>query len=363
MKIVCLIDSIGAGGAQRQLVGLAKLLKERGNDILLIYYHDNHFFSSFLQENRVRYKYVKCASNILKKYIGVYKIIKMFAPQVVISYLPGANMLGALVYLLNRKFHLIVSERSLTVQLNFGKKIKYFLYRCADNIVSNSYAESRFIAHRFPSLKNKLTVITNFVDTNRFAPRNNFEKDIGTTKLLCVGSIRKVKNTLRMIEAIKIVSDRGFNIQVKWFGKSLDSAYYKQCIQRVKDLGLEKSFLFYPPISAIEEEYQKADLFCIPSLYEGFPNALCEAMSCGLPVIASNVSDNPSILENNMNFLFDPYSIEDIAECIVKFIVLPQKQKIKIRMINREIAVQKFSEESFLLKYEGLIDKCLHGKK
>ena len=48
MKVLCLIDGLGSGGAQRQLVGLASLLKKEGYDVLVVYYHGDHFFVPFL---------------------------------------------------------------------------------------------------------------------------------------------------------------------------------------------------------------------------------------------------------------------------------------------------------------------------
>ena len=50
MKVLCLIDGLGSGGAQRQLVGLASLLKKEGYDVLVVYYHGDHFFVPFLKE-------------------------------------------------------------------------------------------------------------------------------------------------------------------------------------------------------------------------------------------------------------------------------------------------------------------------
>ena len=47
MKVLCLIDGLGSGGAQRQLVGLASLLKKEGYDVLVVYYHGDHFFVPF----------------------------------------------------------------------------------------------------------------------------------------------------------------------------------------------------------------------------------------------------------------------------------------------------------------------------
>lgn len=356
MKVLCLIDSLGPGGAQRQLVGLADLLKRSGYDVLVVYYHDDHFFVPFLKNNEVTYHYVKGASHIGKKFIKVYKIIKDFAPNVVISYLSGANMLACLIRLVGLKFKLIVSERSLTQKVDLRTRLKFFLYRYSHYVVPNSYAERDFIAYHIPALRSKLVTITNFVDTERFLLRGDLLEENKPLRVLCVGSIRKVKNTLGVLLALKQVKDTGYDIRVDWIGNSLDDNYYQECLQTIENFNLQDFFQFHPSTPNIQYEYRKADLFCMPSLYEGFPNALCEAMTCGLPVIASRVSDNAYILgDDNNDYLFDPCSIEDMSACIIRFQKLPLEAKNLVGRKNRESALKKFSKESFVSRYIQLM--------
>ena len=87
MKVLCLIDGLGSGGAQRQLVGLASLLKKEGYDVLVVYYHGDHFFVPFLKEKGVAYRYVGGANRVDEKFIKVFKTIKSFGPDAVISYM------------------------------------------------------------------------------------------------------------------------------------------------------------------------------------------------------------------------------------------------------------------------------------
>lgn len=97
--------------------------------------------------------------------------------------------------------------------------------------------------------------------------------------------------------------------------------------------------------------------FCLPSLYEGFPNALCEAMSCGLPIVASNICDNPDIVEDGVNgFLFDPLSIVDIADKIELLFKLDNESIIQMRKLNRLKSEDLFSEKKFIEKYINLIE-------
>lgn len=356
MKVLCLIDSLGSGGAQRQLAGLATLLKEKGYELLVVYYHDEHFFSSFLESKGVKYEYVAGANHAGKKFIGVWRIIKSFAPDTVISYLGGANMLACLIRMTGKRFRLIVSERSLTRGLDWKTRLKFFLYRFSDYVVPNSHSENTFITKHFPVLRSKLVTITNFVDTDRFTPCCASSHGGKTLHVLCVGTIREVKNTLRFIAAVGQVVKKGNDIQVAWFGRPLEENYYQECLQEIEKLCLRDVFHFYPPTTDILREYQKADLFCIPSLYEGFPNVLCEAMTCGLPVIAGDVSDNACILgAENADFLFNPYSIEEIAACIIRFQDLSVEERVRVGKGNRKKALARFSKERFVTQYIQLI--------
>ena len=107
----------------------------------------------------------------------------------------------------------------------------------------------------------------------------------------------------------------------------------------------------------VDKSKSEVDFFVLPSIYEGFPNVLCEAMSCGLPVIAGNVCDNARIMQDGVNgYLFDPYSISDMTDKIGKLLMLEKKDIKVMGDRNREIAVNVFSKEKFTNEYVNLIE-------
>lgn len=354
-RILCFIDSLASGGAQRQLVGLAALLQKNGYEVKVITYHDLPFYLPFLEENHIDYELVSCKKELFSRLTKVNKSIKAFSPDVVISYLDIPNIIACVLKLLHPQWKLIVSERNTTQTLRIRDRLKFFLYKCADCIVSNSYSQDEYISVNFPCLKEKCTVITNFVDTKTFCPVEKKE-DRDVIRIIGVGRVIHQKNIPILIEALKIVREKGYNVRVDWYGNQFDS--YDECIKLITQYGLGHCFEFHEPINPIVNKYRESDIFVLPSFYEGFPNVLCEAMSCGLISIASDVCDNGHIIKDgDSGFLFPSGDTNRLAECIQKVISLSEEQQKAISESCRRRAIELFSEEVFVKKYMSLIEQ------
>jgi len=363
MRTLLFIDSLTAGGAQRQMTGLARLLKSEGHQVTIATYFDVPFYEDFLNQHGIGYECIKNADNKLLRLYYVVKYFKKYRPDLVISYLDTPNMLAIIVRFLGGRYKLIVSERNTTQQLTIREKIKFFLFRFADTIVPNSYSQARFIKTHYPRLSPKIETITNFVDTGFFKPSDINNSD-ETLKILMVGRIAPQKNVKKFIRAISEVIESGAKIRVDWYGNGYKndgmsdeySLYYIECIELIKAGKLEGHFVFHPPVKDVSNVYQACDLFCLPSVYEGFPNVICEAMACGKPILASNVCDNPNLVSDGMNgFLFDPESIEEMKNAIIKYINLKQETKSGMAVSSRNLALSNFSAAGFLAKYLRLI--------
>lgn len=357
-KILCLIDGLGSGGAQRQLTGLAALLKDRGYDVLFVWYHKSDFYKNFLDDNGVNYEQIH-ATNLFQKFWCIRKVIAQFCPDAVVAYIDGPNMATCLMKMLGMKSIAIVSERNLTQTLRWKAKLKFFLYRWADHVVSNSQAQTDFINSHFPSLKKKTTTIRNFVDSDSFRP---LEREVSTTnekkKILVVGRIAYQKNIIRFMRALKKAKDAGAKFHVDWYGRvSVGQGKYSEEVQRVYDeLGLSECVYFHEPTGDILHKYRGCDFFCLPSLNEGFPNVICEAMSCGKPILCSDVADNAVLVHEGRNgILFNPLSIDDMAD---KISLLCRKSNLELCEMGKEsrnIVLDDLSKEKFVQRYIDII--------
>lgn len=355
-RVLCLIESLGSGGAERQMSGLAVMLKQSGYDIDVCYYVNKTFYREYLESNGVRNSYLSDSTNPRTRLFALMKHIKQYAPDTVISYSASPSMICCISRFLGARFNLIVSERNTTQQLDLRERIRFYLYRWANHIVPNSQSQKEFIDKHFSFLSQKITVITNFVDTEVFSPSQEIGPNRITTRMICVGRLMPQKNILRFIHAVSRVIDDGFPLQVDWFGQDLQDEYASECHKAIANYHLAGTFNFHAPSSSIHEEYRQADVFCLPSLFEGFPNVLCEAMSCGLPVLCSRVCDNPNIVKEGQNgLLFNPHDSNDIARIIEKYLLFDKDTKTEMSRKGREIAIGLFSKERFINNYLQLL--------
>ena len=197
-RIYLFTDSLGPGGAQRQFVGLACMLKQQGYKVMAATYYDHPFYQPLLDEAGVSYECYRINSKLsLPKLV---KGIRKFKADVVISFQTDPNSLACVAAKICG-VRLIVSERNTHQCVTLKDKIIFQLYRLADYVVPNSYSEGRFISDTFPFLKEKTIPITNFVDLKKFHPSSE-QNEHARTVVMTAASIKGSKNTKRYLSMV-----------------------------------------------------------------------------------------------------------------------------------------------------------------
>lgn len=355
-RILLVTENLGSGGAERQLCGLAIMLKRRGYHVRVITYFKRQFYEPLLRESGVDYRLIESAFDKRKRLKVLLSELKDFKSDVVISFLPSVNITMCLLRFIYPS-RLIVSERNFTLDWSLSTKLRYNLYRIADYVVPNSYAEAENIVKHCPWLRNKIRAIQNFTDTQRFKPSSEaFHRDI--FNILSVGRITAQKNILAYFEALAMVRDKGIKFHAVWLGSQYDSNYVEKVHCLIDKYHLSDIITLKEQTKDIAEAYHQADAFCLPSLFEGYPNVLCEAMASGLPVICSNIQEMPRIVTNGVNgYLFNPQDPTDIALAVEKIVSTPSDILQKMKETNRDRVVLENSIDSFADSYVQLIEK------
>lgn len=262
--------------------------------------------------------------------------------------------------MLNKKFKLIVSERNTTQKITNSVKFRFSIFRQADYIVSNSYTQDKFIKNNFPFLSKKCVPIVNFVDIKKF--NKVIHRKTDRVKFIVAASILPSKNTLTFIQSIKKVTDCGYsNFEINWYGiVDKHNPYYIQCQKAIEECHLTEIIKLLPKTMDICQKYHESDFFCLPSLYEGTPNALTEALSCGIPSICSDVSDNSRYVIDFYNgFLFNPESPGAIASAVIRCLKMSPDTYSNFSQRSREIAEKLLNINMFTDSYIKLIQQPL----
>ena len=328
MKILFVIDDLGSGGAQRQLVNLAKGLKKNYDHVgIFIYNPSGNFFYSDVLNSKIEIHKTEYNKGFSPKTIySLYKVIKLYNYTHVISFLDTPNLYSEFATLFLPKIKLFVSERSSRFHERniFLSIIKRIFHLRATYIITNSYSHSEWL-RKFWWLNKRIKVVYNGYDFNIYKSYNN--KRQLSDRLLVIGRVSEEKNGLNLIRALNsFYLKRGFLPILNWVGR-IDNSRNSGSYFSKMNLELEK----FPNVKIIwnwlGERQDITNLLnnhkalILPSFYEGLPNVICEAFSCGLPVIASNVCDNSILVQSETRgFVFDPNNIDEIEEAIWKIV-------------------------------------------
>lgn len=358
-RILCLIDSLGLGGAQRQIIGLVSQLREAGYAADLAVYHDRDFYAPLLASLQIEVIKLQTSGSRWSKLMAVKNLIKEQKYDVVITYMTGPNVIGSLLKWMGLSFRLIVSDRTTRLKRTFRDDLIYAICRRADYIVPNSYSQANFIKQHYPRLAHKVCTITNFTDQS-FTPAEP-PQDRRPIELLGAGRLSWEKNLLTLVRAMRLLKDRGVSVRLTWYGDTCRMNGSDECKQQVEalinELGLQKEVLLFPATKQLIAAYHACDALCLPSFSEGFPNVICEAMSCGKPILCSDVCDNPHIVDDGYNgLLFSPEKVELIADAIERFCSLTHAERLQMGARSRVLAEQRFSAKRFVERYIALIE-------
>lgn len=359
-KILCLIDTLGMGGAERQMIGVALFLKQKGYKVDLVTYYGHDFYAGLVEKYGLKSVTLHVKDNKWSKLQAVKRYIKASGGyDWVIAYKTGPAVIACMLKMLGAKFHLIVSERNTNQSISRGDKQKFFFYRWADYVVPNAYSQELFIKQNFKSLSSKIVTITNFTDTEHFNPVAFIANK--KINIMTAARVAKQKNIQNYLEAIKRLKEEGYasRVHFDWYGdvQPGEEMYGDTCYRSRVELGVEDMIDFHPATRNIVTHYQSCDIFCLPSIYEGFPNVVCEAMSCGKPIVCSRVCDNPHIVQENVNGLFfNPEDVNSIYKGLKQMIEMSMDERMKYGIKSREIAETLFSKEAFVQKYIRLVE-------
>lgn len=214
-------------------------------------------------------------------------------------------------------------------------------------------------------------VIHNGVDVETYVPREKdldlltqYGLDSSHVVIGMVSSLTPEKAHENALKALHQVLDSDPRLRLLIIG---DGPLREDLQTQVKQLNLENRVIFAGIQSTIVEHMSIIDVYMLPSLREGMPMALLEAMACGKVVVASRVGEIPYVMDDQKTgILVDPGSSTQIAEAITALAASPETRS-RVGAQAREKVVQDFSSlrmtESYVRLYEKVLSKGSRSEK
>ncbi len=259
-----------------------------------------------------------------------------------------------------REQYLSLSKRGYPSFLNT------FFIRMINSIISLNYEYADIVSpvckyntrweQRFGVVKEKINVIYNGVDTEKFAPASAKKvKDVPT--VVSIARIDPLKDIITLIEATELVAREIPDVRVIVYGSVSVDDYYEECTQKVKSLGLEDTVIFAGHTSDVPAAYNSGDIIASSSISEAFPYSVVEAMMSGKPVVSTDVGGIAEAL-GDCGILVTPRAPAELAEGIVKLLQNPDMvedmgKRARIRALEH-FSIEKVLENHYNT-YNGLI--------
>ncbi|NVK04808.1 MAG: glycosyltransferase family 4 protein [Flavobacteriia bacterium] len=351
------IDSLGSGGAQRQLVQLAKGFQENGHEVEFLVYHDLNFFSSEVEALSIPIHLVSSNSS-WKRVWKIRRFIRQGGYNVILSFLEVPNLLNVLSSLPFKNYKTYVGERSANpaIKTSFKKKLVRWPLILADGIVANSYSNVELLNSSVPFLStSKQSVIYNSIDMSLWNPPIDYKFSAEKIQLIVAASHQYLKNASGLIQALQLLGDERERITIKWYGEESPDNSFKEALELRDELNLQSCIEFHPATREIQSVMMQADAVGLFSHYEGFPNVICEAMSLAKPVLVSNISDMPRLLGEEHPLTFNPSDPSSIAKSIKFMLSMTESELREEGQKNRSLAEMHFDKTQVVRQYLDLM--------
>jgi len=313
MRLLCIIPTMGPGGAERTMSYLLSCLaKECAVTLLTFENRDAVSFYAlppsidYIRADKLGGRPAQRALRILSRPHLIRKTTKAIAPDAIISFTDTTNI-TALLACARLGVPTIVSERVDPTEHNIGwarNILRNYTYPLAKIIV----VPSRRVADYFPtSLQSKIRIIGNPVPIPAVRAQPPVQSDCGRKRVIAVGRYEPQKGFDRLIDAFSLIAASYPNWDLSIVGEGSERFALEE---RVRRAGLETRVKLVGLVPDVFQELADSDVMAFPSRYEGFPNALAEGLAVGLPAVGfSGVSGvEELILHDQTGLLVDQAS-------------------------------------------------------
>ena len=365
-RIAILATGLGYGGAESQLVGLARELRSRGWVVRVISMLAPTGHARALAEARIPVDslWMRPGMPDPRGMLRLRKLLTSFRPHVLHSHMVHANLLARVT----RLFCSIPVNISTAHNIDEGGHSRELGYRLTDRLADLTTNVSRAAVERYVAIKaappHKIRWMPNGVDTNQFQQRREDRDRIrGSMELerrfvwLAVGRLEPPKDYNTLLHAFRRVADAHWDAVLLIVGDGSRKAALESTIEqldlreRVQLLGLRHDA---PALMSA------ADAYVMSSAWEGLPMVLLEAAACSLPIVATAVGGNPEIvLDGATGLLVPPRDPNALSHAMRSLMEYSSDERTQMGVAGRMHVTENYGITKIVDRWESLYQELL----
>jgi glycosyltransferase involved in cell wall biosynthesis len=357
MRITLVLPTLACGGAERAALAIANHWAQRGYKITILTFDKKNTPPFYEVSSLIEHVQLDLAKNShqlfariwnnLRRIIILRKAIKDSSPSIVISFLNRTNI-RTLLATRGSSVPVIISEQTDPLRGNLEavwRWLQKYLYSSASRVVAHTEQAAQYLTE---TLNCRAVVIPNPVVETAIKPKITQQL---TSILIAVGALEKEKGFDILLQSVAQIVPQHPQLVVRIFGEGTQRDYLESL--RAK-LGLTRQVDLPGQVKNIFQQLSEADLFVMPSRIEGFGNALCEAMACGLPVIATDCMGPREIIRDGETGILVPVEdVKTLARVISELLENAEKRRF-LATQAREI-MRRVSLEEVMKRWDGLL--------
>ena len=347
MKILQVIPHFDIGGAEAMCKHLSIALKKHGHEVKIVSLYDlSTRNTADLEAEGFEISYLGKKSGLDFSTIKKLKtIIKEFRPDVIHSHL---HALKYAYFASSKNVPIVHTIHSVAQYDSHGVSRvlnKLFLSSGRVKFVALSKAVQKTIVDTYRIDAEQVPVVLNGIPIDHYYPKHNYELHSPAT-IANVASFQPVKNQIELLKAVMILQSKGVECELFLYGDGEKRAEIEEFIKQNE---LDTVVHLCGFRDDIPEKLAESDIFVLPSLFEGIPLSLIEAMATAMPIVASNVGGIPDMINDGENGLLCEPIAQSIAEKIQLFV-----SSVDLRASCGKSALKaasRFSDERMCLGY------------
>lgn len=318
MKVIQIIPNLALAGAETMCATLSEeLYKEKIEVTVVSLYSYHSSLTDRLEKRGIRVLYLgKKRGADPKIIVKLYKIFREIKPEVVHTHLyvlpyvvPAAILAGV-----NKRIHTVhnVASKEAQKRVRLINNVYYHLNVVIPIALSGEIRNTICETYHIP--QKNIPVIYNGVDLSRCIKKDSYLRK-GVLRFIHIGRFTEQKNHEMMIDAFSKVHNQLPESELILIG---DGELRSRIENKIQRMGLVGSIHLVGQTDNVYSCLNNADAFLLPSLYEGMPMSIIEAMGTGLPIIASNVGGIPSMITNGSEGLLVDVNVKSIADAMLQ---------------------------------------------